>query len=209
MSAGLVGVRLVVGVHDQQVDASACPSWRRTPCAPPRRPYPPCHTARCGRRRKVPLTWGGGQHSLHAAYRPAQCPHFSAMETGSISTRVGGYRHDSEKVGPYQVKLATNKRHPGRSGQAWERVRRLVLDSSNICHICGKPVDPDAPPRSRWSPSVDHYPLSLHAMRGLSLEEQTRLALDPANLRVAHYGHNSGRRERPIKRTIRRQSREY
>ena len=101
-----------------------------------------------------------------------------------------------------------NKRHPGRSGQQWERARQLVLDSSNICHICGKPVNPDAPPRSRYYPSVDHL-LPIHAMRGLSLEEQTRLSLDPANLAVAHFGCNSGRRERPIKRTIRRQSRDY
>jgi hypothetical protein len=42
MSAGLVGVRLVVGVHDQQVDASACrrgtsPVRRKVPAqlAPP------------------------------------------------------------------------------------------------------------------------------------------------------------------------------
>ena len=106
------------------------------------------------------------------------------------------------------MNLATNKRHPGRSGQAWERVRKLVLDSSNICWICGKPVDPDAPPRSSRYPSVDHR-LPLHAMRGLSAEDQTRLATDPGNLAVAHFGCNSGRRERPIKRTIRRQSRDY
>ena len=85
--------------------------------------------------------------------------------------------------------------HPGRGGRDWQRVRAQVLRSSSVCWLCGAPVDFDAPARSPKSPSVDHV-LPLHAMRDLDRETQRRLALDPANLRVAHFGCNSGRRER-------------
>lgn len=90
-------------------------------------------------------------------------------------------------------------RHPGRSGAAWERARTAVLAESDVCAICGHPIDREAPARSRWAPSVDHI-LSLKSMRGLTDAEQRQLALDPGNLRATHYGCNarrgSGRRAR-------------
>jgi hypothetical protein len=84
------------------------------------------------------------------------------------------------------------KRHPGRGGAAWERARALALANADLCAICGYSIDREAPARSRWSASVDHL-VSLKAMRGLDAGEQRQLALDPANLRVVHYGCNARR----------------
>jgi hypothetical protein len=86
----------------------------------------------------------------------------------------------------------STKRHPGRGGAAWERARALALTESDLCAICGYPVDRDAQPRSRWAPSVDHV-VSLRAMRELDPDEQRALAPDPANLRVVHVGCNARR----------------
>ncbi len=101
------------------------------------------------------------------------------------------------------MKVAETRRHPGRSGTEWNRVRAQVLATSSICWLCGKAVDFDAPPRSRWSPSVDHV-LPISKMRHLPMDEQKRLALDPTLLRTAHYGHNSGRGNRKPTRPRRR-----
>jgi 5-methylcytosine-specific restriction endonuclease McrA len=87
---------------------------------------------------------------------------------------------------------AANKRHPGRGGSAWERVRSAVLAGSDVCAICGREIDREAPPRSRWSASVDHV-VPLKTMRMLTALEQRQLALDPANLRAVHYGCNAKR----------------
>ncbi len=89
-------------------------------------------------------------------------------------------------------------RHPGRDGPAWRRVRAQVLARERVCWICSEPIDFDAPPRSPRSPSVDHV-IPLNAMRHLDPGSQRQLALDPANLHAAHYGHNAGRRERKPK----------
>lgn len=72
---------------------------------------------------------------------------------------------------------------PGRSGAAWLKARKAVLEHATHCAICGRPLVPDAPARSRWSSSVDHItPLSKgghpHAIDGL---------------RATHYGCNSRR----------------
>jgi len=106
------------------------------------------------------------------------------------------------------MKFDKIRRHPGRSGSEWVRVRALVLASSSVCWLCGKALDFNAPPRSRWAPSVDHV-ISLHAMRNLDAATQKRMALDPANLRPAHYGCNSGRRERRPFPVARRTSRQW
>ena len=37
-----------------------------------------------------------------------------------------------------------------------EKVKRRDREQGNPCPLCGHPLDWDAPPRSRWSPSVDH-----------------------------------------------------
>lgn len=92
-------------------------------------------------------------------------------------------------------------RHPGRSGAEWNRVRAIVLRHATHCAICRGELDFDAPPRSRWAPSVDHI-LSLAEMRGLPALTQRRLALDPSNLRPVHYGCNARRGAR--KATVRR-----
>jgi 5-methylcytosine-specific restriction endonuclease McrA len=97
------------------------------------------------------------------------------------------------------MKFVSNRRHPGRSGAAWEAARKQVLANASGCWLCGKPLDFDAPPRSRWAPSVDHV-LPLKAMRHLDPVDQRRLALDPSNLRPCHYGCNSGRGARRIAR---------
>lgn len=88
----------------------------------------------------------------------------------------------------------------------WAEARARVLANAEYCHLCGKPLDFSAPPRSRWSPSVDHI-LPRKAIRGLDRASQYRVILDPANLRPAHYGCNSGRGARVPKR--RRTSREW
>lgn len=60
------------------------------------------------------------------------------------------------------------------SGRIWQRIRRQVLATSDICWICGKP----------GSSSVDHVvPVSLDPGR----------ALDPTNVRPAHLTCNSSR----------------
>ena len=96
------------------------------------------------------------------------------------------------------------KRHPGRSGAAWRAVSARVLRDASVCWLCGLALDFDAPARSRWSPSVDHV-LSLHAMRNFDEATQRRMALDPANLRAAHYGCNSrrGARAKRVERSSR------
>jgi len=92
------------------------------------------------------------------------------------------------------------RRHPGRSGSAWERARAEVLANSTVCWLCGGRLDFEAPPRSKWSPSVDHV-LPIRALRGLDPETQRLWALDPSNLRAAHYGHNSARGARRVETT--------
>ena len=84
----------------------------------------------------------------------------------------------------------------GRSGADWNRARQWVLASYESCWICHELVDFDAPPRSPRSPSVDHaFPVSL--MRGWDPEDRRQLTIDRENLRLAHYGCNSSRGNRP------------
>ena len=93
------------------------------------------------------------------------------------------------------MNLAENRRHPGRSGWAWQQVRKRVLDGATVCALCGLELDFSAPPRSPKSPSVDHI-VPLSWMRHLDGPTQTRLATDPANLRATHLGCNSERGNR-------------
>lgn len=65
----------------------------------------------------------------------------------------------------------------------WVKTRARILKTATHCALCGQPLDHTAPPRTRWSASVDHIvPRSL----GGSI-------LDPKNLRPVHYGCNSRR----------------
>jgi 5-methylcytosine-specific restriction endonuclease McrA len=78
-----------------------------------------------------------------------------------------------------------------RSTAAWKRARAAIMKRSFSCGICGGPLCPNAPPRSRWSTSVDHrIPLS---DIDLSSAEGRALATNPAFLVAAHTGCNSRR----------------
>ena len=82
-----------------------------------------------------------------------------------------------------------------RSGPQWNACRRIVLARESVCWLCGRPVDFNAPPRSKWAPSVDHvYPLK--HLRGLPETEQRRLAYDPDLCRLACYSCNSSAGQR-------------
>jgi 5-methylcytosine-specific restriction endonuclease McrA len=64
---------------------------------------------------------------------------------------------------------------PRRTPQ-WRRVRAQIIAASRICGLCGRPLCPDAPPRTRWSTTVDHrIPLRMGGA-----------PFDTANLRAAH-----------------------
>jgi 5-methylcytosine-specific restriction endonuclease McrA len=83
---------------------------------------------------------------------------------------------------------------------AYRVQRERVLAGARLCAICGGPLDRDAPPRSRWAPSVDHV---LPVSRTVGLPELVRrqLALDPGNLRPVHVGCNSKRGNRRQRRS--------
>ena len=58
----------------------------------------------------------------------------------------------------------------------WKRLRAQLIARASTCAICGRWLDKDAPPRTRWRPTVDHIvPLA----RGGD-------PYDPGNLRVVH-----------------------
>jgi len=81
----------------------------------------------------------------------------------------------------------------------WRNVRARVLEGAQVCHLCGGPLDYDAPPRSRFAPSVDHV-LPLRSVRHLDADTFDRLRLHPEHLRPVHFGCNAsrgdGRRDR-------------
>lgn len=101
-------------------------------------------------------------------------------------------------------------RHPGRGGAAWQRVRADVIRNARACAICGEDLDPNAPPRSPMSTTVDHI-IPLAQLRAYDAETQRRMALDPALLRAAHLSCNSrrGARTTPAKPEPRRTSRPW
>jgi 5-methylcytosine-specific restriction endonuclease McrA len=88
-----------------------------------------------------------------------------------------------------------------RSTIAWQNARARVVKYATHCGLCGLPLVPDAPPRTRWSTSVDHR-TPLHALN-LSTAEGRALAVNPANLVAAHYGCNSRRGSRTAAATRR------
>lgn len=44
----------------------------------------------------------------------------------------------------------------GRAGRRWRQLRALVLSRSNICGICGKPIDMTLSGRAPMGPTVNH-----------------------------------------------------
>jgi 5-methylcytosine-specific restriction endonuclease McrA len=71
----------------------------------------------------------------------------------------------------------------GRRGKPYRKLCAQVRARRDPCALCGHPIDYDAPPRTRWSFSLEHVVSLAH---GGSL-------LDPANVTAAHYGCNSRR----------------
>lgn len=75
----------------------------------------------------------------------------------------------------------------GRRGKRYLRlcaqVRRDSREQGGLCTLCGLPIDYNAPPRTRWSFSLDHITSLVHGGD----------VLDPANARAAHYGCNARR----------------
>ena len=87
----------------------------------------------------------------------------------------------------------------GRSGAAYERLKRQVWREERVCWLCGKPVDKSLPHTSRWSKSLDHV-LPLH--RGGAM-------LARSNARLAHRTCNVSRGNVTRKHGARRQSRDW
>ena len=79
------------------------------------------------------------------------------------------------------------KPHAGHTDRAWRAMCKRVLASSNLCGICGEPIDFNAPPRTPLAPSVDCIVPVSH---GGSTTDRT-------NLRPAHFGCNSKRGNDP------------
>lgn len=75
----------------------------------------------------------------------------------------------------------------GRSGKRYlalcAKVRARAQRNDEPCCLCGRPIDWDALPRTRWSFSLEH---AESLVNGGSV-------LDEANSYPAHYGCNSGR----------------
>jgi 5-methylcytosine-specific restriction endonuclease McrA len=77
----------------------------------------------------------------------------------------------------------------------WEKTRARVIKNAQVCAICGRSLNPDAPPRSAWSTSVDHK-VPRAAFLGLDLRTQRHLTLDPSNLQAVHAKCNSKKGKR-------------
>lgn len=74
----------------------------------------------------------------------------------------------------------------GASGRRGKRYLKLCAQVRALrlpCSLCGQPIDYHAPPRTRWSFSLEHI---------VSLAHGGDL-LDPANATAAHVGCNSRR----------------
>jgi 5-methylcytosine-specific restriction endonuclease McrA len=74
---------------------------------------------------------------------------------------------------------------PNVTAWEWEQTRAKVIENAQVCAICGKSLYPDAPPRSKWSTSVDHK-LPRAVLRTLDLKAQRHYTLDPSNLQALH-----------------------
>lgn len=87
----------------------------------------------------------------------------------------------------------------GLKGSRWARLCKRIRESSDVhvCHWCRRLIDLDAPPRTRWSFSVDH--LIARANGGARY--------DLSNLATAHYGCNSSKGARSTSSRPKRMSR--
>lgn len=78
---------------------------------------------------------------------------------------------------------------PWRGGRVWEALCRQVYAEESICWICYTPVDLTLRGRSKWARSVDHVK---------PVGSYPHLALVRSNLRLAHYGCNSSKRNAQV-----------
>jgi hypothetical protein len=67
-----------------------------------------------------------------------------------------------------------------------------VLRHATHYALCGGEFNPDAPPKSRWSKSVDHI-IPFSQLAHYDPAERHRLSVDPSNMRPAHLICNSKR----------------
>ena len=80
----------------------------------------------------------------------------------------------------------------GRNDRRYLGARKRILANATVCAICGGELDFNAPPRSRWSPSVDHI-IPLSHMTEMDPATRRMMASEPSNLRPAHLGCNARR----------------
>lgn len=87
---------------------------------------------------------------------------------------------------------------PEPSGRERQRLLQVVCPPGSVCWLCGKPIMFGLRPRHPMGPSMDHVlPRSLGGWWDLS------------NLRPAHYGCNSRRKNKIVLTGISRSSREW
>lgn len=79
--------------------------------------------------------------------------------------------------------MANNK---GVNTRAWRELRAEVLRTSNICGICGDPIDLSLPGTHRDGPTVNHIVSRHHGGQAVR-----------SNLEPAHNRCNAGLREKP------------
>jgi hypothetical protein len=71
----------------------------------------------------------------------------------------------------------------GRSGKRYLKLCAKVRARKDPCVLCGQPIDYNAPPRTRWSFSLEHPDSLVHG----------GAVLDERNAASAHFGCNSRR----------------
>jgi hypothetical protein len=92
-----------------------------------------------------------------------------------------------ESAGNQVFKLPKNV-----TSRDWAKIRRLVMSQATVCALCGRPLVPEAPPRSPWSTAVDHR-IPRNVFMELPLSQQREYFLNPNNLQVVHMKCNSAK----------------
>lgn len=76
-----------------------------------------------------------------------------------------------------------------RKTRRYKNQRATFLQTNTICALCGQPLDYDAPPKTRWAPTIDHI---------LALTNGGD-PYDQRNWQAAHHGCNSSKGARAPK----------